>query len=103
MKEYGLVPDGWQGGFLLFSVCGGSVLKGSKAIDFEKDLSLIDPSELPHSANFQLIFEGRLKGYQNRVMNEGVRVPYPIVPFENDSVSSDLASAPWKINGVEVI
>ena len=80
-----------------------SVLKESKAIDFEKDLSLIEPSELPHSANFQLIFEGRLKGYQNRVMNEGVRVPYPIVPFENDSVSSDLAQPPWKIKGVEVI
>jgi hypothetical protein len=42
-----------------------SVLKEGKVIDFEKDLSLIEPSDLPCSANFQLIFEGGLKGYQN--------------------------------------
>jgi hypothetical protein len=59
-----------------------SVLKEGKIIDFEKDLSLIEPSDLPHSANFQLTFEGRLKGYQNRVMNERVHAPYPIVPIE---------------------
>lgn len=59
-----------------------SVLKESKAIEFEKDLSLIEPSDLPHSANFQLIFEGKLKGYQQSVMNERFHVPYPIVPIE---------------------
>ncbi|NYF26368.1 hypothetical protein [Sporosarcina sp. JAI121] len=59
-----------------------SVLKESKAIEFEKDLSLIEPSDLPDSADFQLIFEGKIKGYQNRVMNERVHVPYPIVPIE---------------------
>ena len=44
-----------------------SVLKESKIIDFEeKDLSLVKPSDLIYSANFQLVFEGRLKDYQNR-------------------------------------
>jgi hypothetical protein len=44
-----------------------SVLKESKVIDFEeKDLSLVKPSDLTYSANFQLVFEGRLKDYQNR-------------------------------------
>ena len=41
-----------------------SVLKESDRINFEKDLSLVKPSDLPHSANFQLIFKGRLKDYQ---------------------------------------
>jgi hypothetical protein len=43
-----------------------SVLKESKIIDFEEDLSLVKPSDLTYSANFQLVFEGRLKDYQNR-------------------------------------
>ena len=59
-----------------------SVLKESHVIDFEKDLSLIEPSDLPHSANFQLVFEGRLKDYQNKDTTERVQVPYPIVPIE---------------------
>ena len=59
-----------------------TVLKESKSIYFEKDLSLIEPSELPHSANFQLNFEGKLKGYQNGLMNESVHVCYSIVPIE---------------------
>lgn len=54
-----------------------SVLKESQAIGFERDPSLVVPSDLPHSANFQLIFEGRLSDYNNRVL-----VPYPIVPIE---------------------
>lgn len=56
-----------------------TVLKESKVINFEKDLSLIEPSDLPQLANFQLVFEGRLKGYQSRIMNESVHVPYPVV------------------------
>ncbi|SES31378.1 hypothetical protein [Psychrobacillus sp. OK032] len=51
-----------------------SVLKESKIIGFEKDLSLVEPSDLPHSANFQLIFEGRLKDYHNRDRNNRERV-----------------------------
>lgn len=51
-----------------------SVLKESKIIDFEeKDLSLVKPSDLTYSANFQLVFEGRLKDYQNRdIMKESM-------------------------------
>ena len=59
-----------------------SVLKESNVIDFEKDLSLVEPSDLPYSANFQLIFEGRLKDYQNRGMKERVQVTFPVVPVK---------------------
>ncbi|GGA37881.1 hypothetical protein [Psychrobacillus lasiicapitis] len=47
-----------------------SVLTESKIIGFEKDLSLVEPSDLPHSANFQLIFEGRLRDYHQRDKNK---------------------------------
>lgn len=44
-----------------------SVLKEGKIIDFkEKDPSLVKPSDLAYSANFQLVYEGRLKDYQKR-------------------------------------
>jgi hypothetical protein len=59
-----------------------SVLKESNVIDFEKDLSLVEPSDLPHSANFQLIFEGRIKDYQNKDIHERVQFPYTTVPIE---------------------
>lgn len=59
-----------------------SVLKESKVIDFDKDLSLIAPSELPHLADFQLVYEGRLLDYQNSVCNKSVHVSYPLVSIE---------------------
>ena len=59
-----------------------SVLKESNVIDFEKDLSLVEPSDLPYSANFQLIYEGRLKDYQNRGMKGRVQVTFPVVPVK---------------------
>jgi hypothetical protein len=59
-----------------------SVLKESNIIDFEKDLSLIEPSDLPHSAKFQLIYEGRLKDYNNRLMDVRVSVSYPFHPIK---------------------
>ena len=59
-----------------------SVLKESNVTDFEKDLSLVEPSDLPHSANFQLIYEGRLKDYQNRGMKGRVQVTFPVVPVK---------------------
>jgi hypothetical protein len=55
-----------------------SVLKESNVTDFEKDLSLVEPSDLPHSANFQLIFEGRLIDYQNRNIHVKAQVSYPV-------------------------
>ena len=59
-----------------------SVLKESNVINFEKDLSLVEPSDLPYSANFQLIYEGRLKDYQNRGMKGRVQVTFPVVPVK---------------------
>ena len=59
-----------------------SVLKESNVIDFEKDLSLVEPSDLPHSANFQMIYEGRLKDYQNRGMKGRIQVTFPVVPVK---------------------
>lgn len=41
-----------------------SVLRKGGVIDMEKDPSLIEPGQLPYSANFQLIFEGRVEDYQ---------------------------------------
>ena len=48
----------------------------------KKDLSLVEPSDLPHSANFQLIYEGRLKDYQNRGMKGRIQVTFPVVPVK---------------------
>jgi hypothetical protein len=59
-----------------------SVLKESNVTDFEKDLSLVEPSDLPHSANFQMIYEGRLKDYENRGMKGRIRVTFPVVPVK---------------------
>ncbi|SEN66283.1 hypothetical protein SAMN04487786_0011 [Paenisporosarcina quisquiliarum] len=56
-----------------------SVLKESQIIGFEIDHSLVEPYDLPHSANFQLIYEGRLSDYKDSIMNKKVHVPYPIV------------------------
>ncbi|WP_449537967.1 hypothetical protein [Ferdinandcohnia sp. Marseille-Q9671] len=55
-----------------------TVLKEGNVIDFEKEICLVEPSNLPHSANFQLVYEGRLRDYP-RVMNERVHIPYPMV------------------------
>ncbi|RCX18646.1 hypothetical protein DFP94_106180 [Fontibacillus phaseoli] len=40
-----------------------SVLRKGKVLYYDKDPSLLEPSELPHSANFQLVFEGRVQDY----------------------------------------
>ncbi|MFJ5770449.1 hypothetical protein [Psychrobacillus sp. NPDC093180] len=54
-----------------------SVLKESKVISFEKDVSLVEPSDLPYSADFQLIFEGRLRDYHR---NSNKRNPVLVLP-----------------------
>lgn len=41
-----------------------SVLRKGGVIGLEKDPSLVEPSELPRAADFQLIFEGRVEEYQ---------------------------------------
>ena len=40
-----------------------SVLKHCNVIDFTKDVSLIKPHELPYTASFQLVYEGKLMAY----------------------------------------
>ncbi|WP_334074134.1 hypothetical protein [Paenibacillus sp. A14] len=44
-----------------------SVLKEGEVLHFDKDPALVEPGELPHFANFQLIFEGRVQDYQTSV------------------------------------
>jgi hypothetical protein len=60
-----------------------SILKESSIIiDFEKDLSLIRPSDLPAAANFELVFEGKLKDYGQRSQNRITHVPRSFNPIE---------------------
>ncbi len=54
-----------------------SVLRRGKVLYFDKDPSLLEPSELPHSADFQLIFEGRLQDYQTYAIPDIVHGPLP--------------------------
>lgn len=49
-----------------------TVLKEGMIMNSEQDLSLIKPSDLPHLADFQLVFEGSLKNYQRSVINESI-------------------------------
>ena len=56
-----------------------SVLKESKVIDLEeREISLVKPSDLTDTANFQLIFEGGLKDYQSR-NNERIQVHFLVI------------------------
>ncbi|GIO86154.1 hypothetical protein J25TS5_30860 [Paenibacillus faecis] len=41
-----------------------SVLKEGEVLPFDKDPALVEPAELPHFADFQLIYEGRVQDYQ---------------------------------------
>lgn len=50
-----------------------SVLEESQVIGFEVDLSLVEPSDLPGFANFQLIFEGILSDYYKRNLTNTVK------------------------------
>ncbi|GGA67582.1 hypothetical protein [Ornithinibacillus halotolerans] len=56
----------------------GSVLKESENINFEKDVALIQPNDLLRSANFELIYEGRLVEYQHDMPKERVH-SYPVI------------------------
>lgn len=59
-----------------------SVLKESRIIDFEdEDLSLVKPSDLTHLANFELVFEGGLNGYQG-IIDKEIYVPNKLVPIK---------------------
>ncbi|WP_042148336.1 hypothetical protein [Paucisalibacillus sp. EB02] len=56
-----------------------SVLKESNAINFDKDVCLVQPNDLLGSADFELVYEGRLRDYQHGDMDERVRASYPVV------------------------
>lgn len=59
-----------------------AVLMKSNTIHFEKPLSLISPSDLQKVANFQLMYEGKLKDYLYDYETEHVLVPYHFAPVE---------------------
>lgn len=43
-----------------------SVLQKSKSVEFEKDIGLVQPCDLPLSAEFQLVYQGKLQEYTNK-------------------------------------
>lgn len=59
-----------------------SVLMESNIAEFKKNPSLIQPSDLPHIADFQLLYEGRVKDYLKIDSNETVNVSYPVISIE---------------------
>ncbi|WP_017755029.1 hypothetical protein [Calidifontibacillus oryziterrae] len=62
-----------------------AVLKECNIIHFEKDLALIEPSDLYTYANFQFVYEGKLKDFPNNVRNESQNVPCPLIHMKCDS------------------
>ena len=56
-----------------------SVLKESNEINFDKDVCLVQPSDLLRSANFELIYEGRLREYQSRDIAKVIQASYPVI------------------------
>lgn len=50
-----------------------SVLMEGQVSDAAKDPSLVEPSELPYTANFELIFEGKIQDYRTNSISNRVR------------------------------
>lgn len=60
-----------------------SVLYEANTFDYNKELALIEPSELPKISNFQLEYEGRLHDYyDNRSIEDRKFAPYPFYSVE---------------------
>lgn len=59
-----------------------SVLTESNIIDFEKEVSLLEPSDLPYTAEFKLIYEGRLRDYHKTSTDEKYTNPYQFHPIK---------------------
>lgn len=57
-----------------------SVLKECGIMKFEKPLSLVAPSDLQERAELKLVYEGKLKEYQNKGKNEEWYVPKYYIP-----------------------
>ena len=57
-----------------------TVLKECNIIDFGKSPSLVAPNDLQKVSKCQLVYEGELKAYQNKGIDENVRVPFRFIP-----------------------
>lgn len=56
-----------------------SVLKESNTINFDKDVCLVQPSDLLGSADFKLVYEGRLREYQHGDVARRIQASLPVV------------------------
>ncbi|WP_096271159.1 hypothetical protein [Paucisalibacillus globulus] len=56
-----------------------SVLKESNTINFEKDVCLVQPNDILGVADFELVYEGRLRDYQQGAIGERVHTSLPVV------------------------
>lgn len=56
-----------------------SVLKESNTINFEKDVCLVQPNDILGVADFELVYEGRLRDYQQGAIGERVQTSLPVV------------------------
>lgn len=59
-----------------------SVLKECNIIDFEKSPSLIAPNDLQKRAEFQFVYEGKLKTYHNKHNGKKVHMPVHFIPIK---------------------
>lgn len=55
-----------------------SILEEGKITDFEKPLSLIAPNDLQKLSNLHLMYQGKLKDYTNRKVDDKVRFPFQL-------------------------
>lgn len=59
-----------------------TVLKESNIIDFGKSPSLVAPNDLQKVSKFEFVYEGELKAYPNKGINENVSVPFHFISVE---------------------
>lgn len=59
-----------------------SVLKAGNISDFEKPLSLIAPYDLQELSELKLMYEGKLKAYQNKGECDELYIPVHYIPVE---------------------
>ena len=57
-----------------------TVLKECNIIDFGKSPSLVAPNDLQKVLKFKFVYEGELKAYQNKGIDENVHVPSHFIP-----------------------
>lgn len=59
-----------------------TVLKECNIIDFEKSPSLVAPNDLQKVSKLEFIYEGELKAYLNKGIDENERVSFPFITVE---------------------